>query len=91
MSIKIYIPSFLSEIFGGTKEISRNPGKLSNILHSLSEDFPTFKDKFCYQNGKLKEYVTIFLDDKIVSNDKLEKIFIKDDQTIKIYVPLIGG
>ena len=81
----------MSNFFNGKKIISCHSGKLSTILDTISEKYPSFRNKFYEPYGKLKEYVTLVFEDKIVSNNDLESIYVKDNQKIRIYVPLMGG
>ena len=46
MSVKVYIASFLIKFFDGEKIIECRPGKLSNILESISKKYPAFKNRF---------------------------------------------
>jgi hypothetical protein len=91
MCVQVYIPSFLTRYFNGEKIIKCLPGKLSDILESISKKYPEFKNKFYEPNGRLKEYVTLFLEDKIINKCDLASIYVNDNQKIKIYVALIGG
>ena len=91
MSVKVYIPSFLTKYFNGEKMIKCRPGKLSNIMESISKKYPAFKNRFYEPDGRLREYVTLFLEDKIININDLAGIYAKDNQKIKIYIALIGG
>ena len=91
MPVEIYVPGFIKNLFNDKKIIRSGSGRLSNILKKLSLDYPSFKKEFFKPDGRIKEYVTLFVDDKIIDNKDLSNTFVKDNQKISIYVPLIGG
>ena len=91
MSVKVYIPVFLAKFFNGKRIIECQAGKLSDILETLSRQYSLYKNEFYEPNGRLKKYVTLFLEDKIIDNNDVESVDVKDNEKIKIYIPLIGG
>lgn len=86
MAIKVYIPNFLIKVFNGEKMIECSPGRLSDILESISKKYPVFKSRFLNSDGRLKDYVTLFIDNKIINSNDLASINIEDNQKIKIYI-----
>ncbi len=100
MAINIIIPISLQRYTGRKKYIETEPGKLGDVLRDIREDHPLLVDKLLDNKGNIKSYIKFLVfppgnkssplsskpKEFLKSND-----VIKNDQVIKIILPIAGG
>jgi len=90
MSVEIKLDIYLTKLAKGKKVLNCKPGKISEIIQEITKKYPSFKKEILDENGNLKSYIFILLDEKNI-NIPGKDLFVKDNQKIKILIPLLGG
>lgn len=66
-------------------------GKLSQILEIIVKEFPVLKNILFDSDDILKEYILIFIDNKIFDRENWKNTYISDNKSIKIFIIVSGG
>jgi len=90
MSVEVKLDIYLTKLAKGKKVLNCKPGKISEIIQEITKKYPSFKKEILDENGNLKSYIFILLDEKNI-NIPDKDLFVKDNQKIKILIPLLGG
>jgi hypothetical protein len=91
MSVKIRIPFVFRKYTDQKKYIETGPGKVSDILTNISEDYPGLASKILEEDNSLKGNSMLFLDKKKPRMISDVKTIIKDGETLRILVVTGGG
>jgi len=90
MSVKINIPSYLQPYTNDTAVIEVNGSTLDECLNHLVEQCPDIRNKLFDKEGKLHDYVSIYLDGQFIYADELSKPA-KDGDEFHLFYILGGG
>lgn len=91
MAVKIRIPFIFRKYTGQKKYIDTDSGKLSDILISISRDYPELASRILDKDRGLKGNSMIFLEKRpprMISDFDTE---IKDGETLRILMVTGGG
>ena len=100
MGISIKIPISLYRFTDGKKYIETKPGRLVDILKNLRENYPLLANKLLDNKGNIKSYIKFLIispENEVGSLSSKPKEFleskdvIKNNQIIKIILPIAGG
>jgi sulfur-carrier protein len=87
---KIRIPSQLRNEVNNQAEVEISGNNVGEALNALSEQFPALKPRLFDENGKLRRYVNIYLDDEDIRFlDDLDTSL--EDGSELALVPAIAG
>ena len=91
MSVSVRIPTTLRPMSGGNKIVEVEPGSLSEVIAGLESQHPGFSDRLLDDDGSLRKFVNIFVDDDDVRYlDGLETA-VGDGITVSIIPAVAGG
>ncbi|MEI7616070.1 MAG: hypothetical protein WCJ54_05085 [Actinomycetota bacterium] len=91
MSVEVVFASFLTKLVEGNKFLICEPGKLSDILEEIANQYPVFKREIFDSQGNLKGHVSLFINDKDYRKLSGINTIVGNNQKIKIYMALVGG
>ncbi|MFK8024009.1 MAG: ubiquitin-like small modifier protein 1 [Ilumatobacter sp.] len=63
MSATVRIPTTMRPITGGEKQVSVEPGTLSDVISSLESAHPGLGERLLDDDGSLRKFVNVFVDD----------------------------
>jgi molybdopterin synthase sulfur carrier subunit len=91
MAVTVRIPTTLRPLSGGSKEVTVEAGVLSEVIAQLDAQHPGFKDRLLDDDGGLRKFVNVFVDDDDVRYlDGLETK-VDDGLTVSIIPAVAGG
>jgi molybdopterin converting factor small subunit len=90
MKIKILIPGFWRHLIHGVEEILVNGNTVGECLAALVEQLPQLKVLLFEQDGVLKSYIEIFINQRSAYPDELSKKVCAGDE-IQIVNVIAGG
>ncbi len=61
MSVMVRIPTPLRRMTNGQAKVEIESADLGELVDKLNNEFPGFKDRLVDENGKLRYYVSIYL------------------------------
>jgi len=76
---------------GGEKQISVDPGSLGDVIASLETAHPGLRERLLDDEGSLRKFVNVFVDDDDVRYlDGLDTV-VADNITVSIIPAVAGG
>src|SRR5262245_20590608 len=87
----ISIPTALRQYAGGQTAIKVQGDKISDALSSLTAQFPDLKKHLFDANGRLRNFVNIYVNDEDIRYQQLEETPIKEQDEISIIPSIAGG
>lgn len=91
MAVTVRIPTTLRPLSGGNKHVEVEPGALSEVIASLEAAHPGFADRLLDDDGGLRKFVNIFVDDDDVRYLDGLGTQVGDGITVSIIPAVAGG
>ena len=91
MAVTVRIPTTLRPLSGGAKEVSVEGGALSDVITQLDAQHAGFKDRLLDEDGNLRKFVNVFVDDDDVRYLEGLDTKVNDDDEISILPAVAGG
>lgn len=91
MAIKVRIPTPLRKYTANQTEVLASGGTIKAIIDDLDRNHPGLKDRICDENGKLRKFVNIFLNDEDVRFMESIDTPVKDGDEVGIVPAIAGG
>ncbi|HYE74419.1 MAG TPA: molybdopterin-synthase adenylyltransferase MoeB, partial [Blastocatellia bacterium] len=88
---KIAIPTALRQYAGNTALVEVQGSKVSEILSSLTTQFPDLKKHLFDAQGKLRSFVNVYVNDEDIRYQQQEDTPIKEGDEISIIPSIAGG
>ena len=89
--ISIRIPTPLRPFVGGAKQVEAAPGTVASVLATLAEAHPQLKPHLYADDGKLRAFVNVYLDDEDVRYLKGQETEVADGAELSIVPSVAGG
>lgn len=91
MAVTVRIPTTLRPLSGGASTVEVEAGALSDVIKALDTAHPGFGDRLLDEEGNLRRFVNVFVDDDDVRYlDGLNTV-VPDGQTVSIIPAVAGG
>ena len=91
MGIKVRIPTPLRKLTNGESEVEANGADISELIDDLEKSYPGIKDKLCEENGNVRKFLNIYLnDDDIRFMDSLATE-LRDGDNVSLIPAIAGG
>ena len=91
MSVTVRIPTQLRELSGGNAEVTAEGGSLASVLASLETSHPGFRERLFDDQGELRRFVNVFVDDEDIRFLDGVDTDVKDGATVSIVPAVAGG
>ena len=91
MPITVRIPTPLQKLTGEKPEVAAAGSTIQDLLQDLERQFPGFKDRLCDQQGKLRRFVNIYVNEEDIRFLKQESTPLKDGDEVSIIPAIAGG
>lgn len=91
MAATVRIPTTMRPLTGGEKQVSVEPGTLSEVISALESAHPGMGERLLDDDGGLRKFVNVFVDDDDVRYlDGLDTP-VGDNITVSIIPAVAGG
>jgi MoaD family protein len=90
MPVRIEIPTPLREHTAGKTEVEVKGGTVQEALNDLVKQYPTIGPKL-FNDGKLRPYINIFLNDEDIRYLDEMQTAVKDGQLVALIPAVAGG
>ena len=91
MGINVRIPTPLRKLTNGESEVEANGADISQLIDDLEKNYPGIKEKLCEDNGNVRKFLNIYLnDDDIRFMDSLATE-VKDGDNVSLIPAIAGG
>lgn len=91
MAVTVRIPTTMRPLTGGEKQVALDAGSLADVITSLESTHPGMGERLLDEDGALRKFVNVFVDDDDVRYlDGLETQ-VADGITVSIIPAVAGG
>jgi molybdopterin synthase sulfur carrier subunit len=90
MAVKVRIPTPLQRLTNGQDEVEGSAGTIISLVNDLDKKFPGIAERIS-ENGKIRRFVNIYLNDEDIRFLHLEETVVKDGDEISIVPAIAGG
>ena len=91
MAVKVRIPTPLQRVTNGQGEVACEGGTVSELLADLERRHPGIKERICDEQGKLRRFVNVFVNDEDIRFMKGDQTSVKDGDEVSIIPAIAGG
>ena len=91
MAVTVRIPTTLRPLSGGVPTVAVEGGTLAAVISSLDAVHPGFGDRLLDEQGNLRRFVNVFVDDDDVRYLDGLKTVVPDGQVVSIIPAVAGG
>jgi molybdopterin synthase sulfur carrier subunit len=91
MAVTVRIPTTLRPLSGGASTVEVDAGSLSDVIKALDAAHPGFADRLLDDEGNLRRFVNVFVDDDDVRYLDGLATNVPDGQTVSIIPAVAGG
>jgi molybdopterin synthase sulfur carrier subunit len=91
MAVTVRIPTTLRPLSGGAKQVELESGSLSDVIAALDATHPGFRDRLLDDDGGLRKFVNVFVDDDDVRYLDGLDTKVGDGITVSIIPAVAGG
>ena len=91
MPVTVRIPTPLQRLTNGQGEVACEGKSVTELLADLERRHPGIKERICDQDGKLRRFVNIFVNEEDIRFLKGDQTPIKDGDDVSIIPAIAGG
>lgn len=90
MAVKVRIPTPLQRLTQGKEEVEGSTGTIISLVNDLEKRFPGIGERVS-ENGKIRRFINIYLNDEDIRFLKGEETVVKDGDEVSIVPAIAGG
>jgi len=87
----VKIPTPLRRLTNEKDEVSTSSTSVQSMITDLESQFPGIKDRLCDENGEIRKFINIYVNEEDIRFLKGPDTEIKDDDTVSIIPAIAGG
>lgn len=91
MAIMVRIPTPLQKLTGNQAEVAAEGATVQDVITSLERQFPGIKGRLCDEQGKLRRFVNVYVNEEDIRFLKQEGTPVKDGDELSIIPAIAGG
>lgn len=91
MPVKVRIPTPLRKITQGKDEVEADGANVSEVLADLEKNYPGLKERICEEDGALRRFVNLYLNDEDIRFKENLETVLKDGDELSIIPAIAGG
>jgi len=91
MPIKVNVTSVIEKFVGGQRSFESEGKTIAELIQAIENAFPGFANQLLEENGELRRFVNIYLNDEDVRYLGGLGTELKDDDEVSILPALAGG
>ncbi len=91
MAIEIHIPTALRQYADQNSTFEVGAGEVHAALNELTTRFPKLRPHLFTEDGKLRNFVNVFLNDENIRHLSGDELKLKDGDSISIVPAVAGG
>ncbi len=91
MPTNIRIPTPLRKLTGEQEVVQADGSTIGEILQSLDKSYPGLKERICDENGNVRRFVNVYLNDEDIRFLDENATAVKDGDEISIVPAIAGG
>ena len=87
----VRIPTPLRKLTNELEVVQASGSNIGEVLISLDQAFPGLKDRICDENGDVRRFVNVFVNDEDIRFLEEKATPVKDSDEISIVPAIAGG
>lgn len=91
MAITVRIPTPLQNLTKGQAEVTAAGSTVLELIANLEQQFPGVKDRLCDNQGKLRRFVNVYVNEEDIRFLKQEATPVKEGDEVSIIPAIAGG
>ena len=91
MAITVRIPTPLQRLTNGQGEVSCEGKTVTELLNDLERCYPGVKERICEQDGTLRRFVNVFVNEEDIRFLQGGQTAVKDGDEVSIIPAIAGG
>ena len=91
MAVTVRIPTPLQRLTSGQSEVQCDGTTVVELLGDLNKRYPGIKERICDQDGKLRRFVNVFVNEEDIRFLQGDQTTIKDGDEVSIIPAIAGG
>ena len=91
MSITVRIPTPLRRLTGGADEVQVEGATIGGLIDNLEAAHPGIKERLCDENGEIRRFVNLYLNDEDVRFLQGRDTPLKEGDEVSIVPAIAGG
>ena len=91
MPVLVRIPPPLQRLTKGEKEVNLKSGSVQDLITQLETSFPGLKDRLCDEQGELRRFVNIYVNENDIRFENGLATKVEDGAEVSIIPAVAGG
>ena len=91
MGITVKIPTPLQKLTKDRGEVTASGGTVGALISDLEKTYPGIRERLCDEQGKLRRFVNIYVNEEDIRFLKGEATPLKDGDEVSIIPAIAGG
>jgi molybdopterin synthase sulfur carrier subunit len=91
MAVKVRIPSPLRKLTRGQGEVEILSSNVGSLIETLEKTYPGMKERICDEDGNLRRFVNIYINEEDIRFLKGKDTPLKDGDEVSIIPAIAGG
>ena len=91
MAVTVRIPTPLQRLTNGQTEVQCSGKTVTELLADLEHKHPGIKERICDEQGKLRRFVNVFVNEEDIRFLQGDQTAIKDGDDVSIIPAIAGG
>jgi sulfur-carrier protein len=91
MSIKVRIPTPLQKLTLDKDIVECDAKTIKDLVDSLNKEYPGLRDRICDENGKVRRFLNIYVNDEDIRFLEMDRTLLKDGDEVSIIPAIAGG
>lgn len=89
--VKVKVPTPLQKLTNGQAEVEVEASDIGGLIEALEGKFPGIKERICDEQGKIRRFVNIYLNEEDVRFLNKEETPVKSEDRVSIVPAIAGG
>lgn len=91
MAVTVRIPTPLQRLTNGQAEVQCDGKTVTELLQDLEKRYPGIKERICDEQGKLRRFVNVFVNEEDIRFMQGDQTQIKEGDEVSIIPAIAGG
>ncbi len=91
MAVRVRVPFAIKSLFGGASEVEAEGKTVQELIENLERQYPGVKQRLCDENGELRRFVNIFVNDQDIRSLKGLDTELRESDEVAIIPAIAGG
>ena len=91
MAVTVRIPTPLQRLTNGQAEGQCDGSNVDALLQDLEKRYPGIKERICDEQGKLRRFVNVFVNEEDIRFMQGDQTAVKDGDDVSIIPAIAGG